>query len=234
MNQQSSSSSPSFIQIYALMQWLIKFPALTLMVMTRRDIGYRLLNPLILIAVFGLLAVVTILSIPGNESANQAPLLVFALIGFLSGIAQRIRRWRDVGRGVNHHTYYIGSSPLDFHWLPSFIRRNRRVARYIDPIVCAGIGLTLFPYSPALAAWLVFAAFCLRGFEDQVFQRERNRDLDLADSIHISEEQSRVLEQYEQARNAPQHQNSPGIPTGLGDDIQKKIHSQKHSNPSMN
>ncbi len=171
------------METFAFVQWAIKFPALTLMVITRRDIGYRLLNPLILIAVFGLLAVVTIVATPGNEAANPMHLLIFCGVGFFNGLAQRIRRWRDVNRGVASHSYYIGSSPFDFRWLPYFVRRNRRVSRYLEPALWAGIGLALFPYSRALAVWLVFAAFCLKGFEDQVFRRERNRDLDLGDNI---------------------------------------------------
>jgi hypothetical protein len=232
--KQQQSSGPSFVENLAFVQWAMKFPALTLMVLTRRDIGYRFLSPLMLIAVFGLLAVVATLATPGNEAAHPAHLLIFAGIGFASGIAQRIRRWRDVNRGVNHHSYYIGSSAFDFRWLPFFVRRNRRVARYIEPLFWAGLGFALLPFSRALALWLIFAAFCLRGFEDQVFRRLRNRDLDLMDSIIVAEDQALTLEQYEQAHHPPQHQNSPGIPTGLGDDIQKNIHSQKHNNPSLN
>lgn len=219
------------METFAFVQWAMKFPALTLMVLTRRDMGYRFLHPLMLIAVFGLLAVVTILATPGHEAAHPIHLLIFAGVGFANGIAQRIRRWRDVNRGVNHHSYYIGSSPFDFRWLPYFARRNRRPARYIEPLFWAGIGLTLFPFSRALAMWVIFAAFCLRGFEDQIFRRQRNRELDLSDNIIIAENQARVLEQYEQAQNPPQHQTSPGIPTGLGDDISKKV---QKNNPSLN
>lgn len=43
------------MESHAFVQWAMKFPALTLMVLSRPDIGYRLLNPLTLIAVFGLL-----------------------------------------------------------------------------------------------------------------------------------------------------------------------------------
>lgn len=211
------------MESYAFVQWGMKFPALTLTVFTRPDIGYRQLNPLTLLAVFGLLAVVTVLATPGNEAAHREHLLIFAGVGFVSGLVQRIRRWCDLNRGVINHSQYIGTSRFDFSWLPPFVRRNRRVARYVEPVFFAGIGLALLPYSRALAVWLIFAAFCLRGFEDQVFRRERNRDLDLMDSIIVAEEQTRVLELYEQANNPPQHQVSPGIPAGLGGDIEGHI-----------
>lgn len=221
------------METFAFVQWAIKFPALTLMVITRRDIGYRLVSPFTLIPAFGLLAVVAVLAMPGNAAAHPEHLLIFAGVGFANGLAQRIRRWRDVNRGVNHHSYYIGNSVFDFRWLPHSARRNRRAARYIEPFFWAGIGFALLPFSRALAVWLIFAAFCLRGFENQIFERQRNRELDLMDSVIVAENQARVLEQYEQSQNPPQPQASTGIPTGLGDDIAKKIHANKQ-NPSLN
>lgn len=230
--KQQQTSLPSFMETFAFAQWVIKFPALTLLVITRKDLGYRLVSTLTLIPVFGLLAIVTVLATPGHEAAHPEHLLIFAGIGFANGIAQRIRRWRDVNNGVNHHTYYIGNSVFDFRWLPYFARRNRRAARYIEPLFWAGLGFALLPFSRALAVWLIFAALCLRFFENEVFQRQRNRDLDLMDSVIIAERQGATLEHYEQAQK-PQQQTSTGIPTGLGEDIAKKISANKQ-NPSLN
>ena len=193
------------------------------MLILRRDIGYRLLNPLMLIAVTGCLAVIAVLATPNNEAARPLDLLIFAFVVLLIGLAQRIRRWWELDRNARQHSYFIGSSPFDFHWLPNFIRRNRRVARFVDPIVIAGVGVMLMPYTRALAMWLVFSAFCLRSQEHLVFRRQRNRDLDLSDSIIIAEQQTRILERFEQAPNAPQCQPDEGIPTGMGDDIQGHI-----------
>ena len=201
----------------------MQYPALTLMLVSRRDIGYRLLNPFKLIAVTGLLAVIAILSMPNNEAARPIDLLIFAFVAFLSGLAQRIRRWWDLNRNVQGHSYYIGSSAFDFQFLPDFVRRNRRAARYLDPIIFALIGVALLPYSRALATFLVFSAFCLKGSEDLVFRNHRNRQLDLSDSIFIAEQQLKTLEQMEQTQDAPQHQPDAGIPTGLAEDIQGHI-----------
>jgi hypothetical protein len=213
----------SFIQDFLFAQSLMQYPALTLMLVTRRDVGYRLLNPLKLIAVTGSLAVIAILSMPNNEAARPIDLLIFAFVAFLSGLAQRIRRWWDLNQNVQQHSYYIGSSAFDFEFLPDFVRRNRRVARYVDPLVFALIGVALLPISRALAIWLVFSAFCLKGQEDMVFRRQRNRDLDLSDSILIAEQQVKTLERMERTQDAPQHQPDAGVPTGMGDDIQGHI-----------
>ncbi len=229
------SQGPSFLQQYAFVQWGIQFPALTVITILRRDIGYRLVHPLKLIAVMGLLAVIAILAMPGNEDARPVDLLIFALISFALGIYQRIRRWFEMNSGVMEFTYYVGSSPFDFRWLPNFVRRNRRVARYVDPIFCAALGLALFPFSRALAMWLVFSGLALRSYEDQIFRRERNRDLDLVDSLIITQRQARVFEQYEQTLNERGQQTNSGVPTGLGEDIESQIKiSIKRRKPKAN
>jgi len=144
------------------------------------------------------------------------------------GMAQRFRRWVEFGRGIHRYSYDIGDSILDFSWLPNIVRRNRKVARYGDALVCAGLGFALLPYSRALALYLIFAAFSLRHLEDQVFQRQRSRDLDLVDSVLIAEDQTRTLDELEQTAT-PQHQPSQGIPSGMGSDIQDSIRQQQRT-----
>jgi hypothetical protein len=215
---------PTFAQQYAMAQAFMKFPALTLMVFLRRDLGYRLLNPLVLFAVFGVLAVIAILAMPGNEAARPVDLLIFAGLGFFSGLAQRFRRWREMERNVRQHSYYIGTSPFDQHWMPVFFRRHRRTARILDPVVCAAIGLALLPFSRALALWLIFSAFCLRAHEDGIFNRERNEQLDTSDSLIESEIQGQTVESFSQPPDPNQNPPAePSVPTGLGDDIQTHL-----------
>ena len=223
MNQPQKPLITSILENVGFAKWLTQFPALTLMVLLRRDIGYRLLNIGVLTAVFGILAIVTVLATPGNESANTTPLLVFAGIGYFNGIAQKIRRWRSMNRGIVIHSYYLGSSPFAFPWLPDFMLRNRRVARFGDPIICAIIGLSLFSFSHALSVWVTFSAFCLRAYEHQIFQRELHRGFDFEDSIIEAEI---VIEQQNPAPNASQNQETSGIPSGLGNDIKSKIRSK--------
>ena len=204
------------------------------MVILRRDIGYRLLNPAVLMAVFGLLAVVAILATPGNEDARPVDLLIFAVLGFFCGIAQRIRRWWDLERNVRQHSYYIGNSRFDQRWLPAFFRRNRRAARIIEPLFCAAVGFILLPYSRSLAIWLIFSGFCLRAYEDTVYRRERSQRLDTMDSLIESEIQGEHVEQFEPSMSDRSQQTAPGLPTGLGNDIQERIKRNKQNNPPLN
>lgn len=219
---------PTFMQQYAMAQAFMKFPALTLMVFLRRDLGYRLLNPLVLIAVFGVLAVVAILAMPGNEAARPVDLLIFAGLGFLSGIAQRIRRWLEMERNVRQHSYYIGSSPFNQRWLPDFFRRHRRTARLLDPLFCAAIGLSLLPFSRALAMWLIFSAFCLRAYEDGIFNRERTQELDISDGLIESKIQGDNVEHFSEPTGPGQNPPAEaGVPTGIADDIHEHVKRRK-------
>jgi hypothetical protein len=223
------TEGPSLRQHYAFVQWAVQFPALTVSLWLRRDIGYRLIHPAKLFAVAGIVFVVAILATPGNEDARPADLAVFAVLTFAIGMYQRIKRWSELNRGIQQYSYYTGTSAFSsFRWLPHFVRRNRRPERFLDPFVCALIGLAFLPVSRALGMWLVFSAFCLRSFQHQVFMRQRNLDLDMIDSIVISELQSQVLDQYEQEYGAPQHQTDNAVPTGMSEDVQTSI-GQRHA-----
>jgi hypothetical protein len=222
----------SFAQKYADAVWLARFPALTILTLLRKDLGYRILSPLALFAVNGILALVAILAMPGSHDGGPLALLLFAILSFLSGMSQRFKKWREWNRNVRSHSYYLGSSPFNFKWLPEFCRQNGRVERFFDPIVCALVGLVLLPSLPALALWIGFSSACLRVFEHAVFMRERNRDMDIFDSIAISQHVALVIEPTEHttAKGQPPQQ---GIQVGLGPDIAEKIKLRKMKNNSM-
>ena len=213
---------------FHFVQWLMQFPSLSVMVFLRRDIGYRILHPGILAAVTGALVTVTVLSAPDNPDARPMDLLVFALLFFVIGMYQRIKRWTDLKRGIIQHSHYIGSSPFDFRWLPRFCRINRRIPRFVDPIFCTVLGMVLFPVSRALSMWLVFSGLCLRSYEYQINRRQLNYDLDMMDSLVMSARQAHIMEQYDGTPNS-QPQPAAGIPTGLADDIRDHIRNRKSS-----
>jgi hypothetical protein len=215
------------MQKFAMAEWFMQFPSLTLCVFLRNDIGYRLLNPGVLLAVFGLLAVVAILAMPGNQTARPVALLIFAVLGFFKGIAQKIRRWRDLERNVRQHSYYVGTSPFD-QWLPAFFRHNRRTARLLDPLVCAAIGLALLPIFRALALWIIFSAFCLAAHENAIFNRKRTQELDTADGLIDSQIQGEHVERYSEPSDAGQTPPAEaGVQTGIADDISEQVKKQK-------
>ena len=212
----------SFFQDYQTAKWITQFPALTLLVFYRRDLGYRLLNPLVLLIVNGLLFVIGVLAQPGNEEAQPICLAIFAAMSFTCGLVQRMMRWWQLDKAARLHSEYIGSSPLAFHWLPAVLLNKRRVERFVDCFVWFLIALACFSFSRALGCYLIFASCCLRAFEFQVHCRERDRDLDMTDSLIISERQSRTVEQFD-SPNVASPRSTGAIPTGLSADIQENL-----------
>jgi hypothetical protein len=205
-------------------KWLLHFPALTVMVWLRRDIGYRLLNPIGLTAVTGFLFVISALAQPDDPDNQPVFLLLFAVMTLLLGISQRTKRWQEINLGVRQHSYYLGSSPFEkLRWLPMSCRRNRRIARIIDPIFCILIGFALIPVSRGLAMWLIFSGVCLRVFEYEVHIRERNQSLDIVDNLIVADRQTVIVEQFEPSPGVAPQQPTTGVPTGIGDDIRDKI-----------
>ncbi len=208
-------------------QWWMMYPALTVMVFIRRDMGYRFLNPKHLLSVTGPLAIFSALVGPTHPGTNPQDLFWFAVLSLSLGLAQRGKRWKELKAGSVQHSYYIGSSPFDYRWLPDWCRRDRRMARIFDPIFCAGIGVWVFPSSSVLSYWLMFAAVSLRGYEHAVYRKELNRDMDIIDSLIISQVHSKTVEHFEGPPQSQPQQPSAGIPTGLAPDIQEQIKRRK-------
>ena len=217
------SGGTTFSQQMNVVNKLMRVSALTVMVYLRRDLGYRFLNPVHLFCINGTLILVAILNKPAHPELRLDDVILFAIFAFLIGMGQRNKRYRELKRGIMKHSYYIGTSHLDFIWLPNFVRRNRKIARLVDPAFCALAGLILLPYSRALAFWLIFAAFCLRSVEYEVNVREHSMDLDMIDSLIVSGAQHQNVEHFDELPAARQQQPITGIPTGLSSDIQQHL-----------
>ena len=202
-------------------KWLMSFPALTVMLLLRSNLGYRLLNPL---ALFGVSFAMAVIATWAAETTPYADaLMLFAGLVFIGGIAERAKRWRELRRGMRLHSYYIGDSHLQRLKLPGFLRRNRRVERFIDPLICLLAGFPLVQFIPALGGWILFSGLCLRIVEDAVWKKQIERDLDTLDGMIESEVQEEVLEQYSVRIHQPSQGQGEGIPTGYAADVQKTI-----------
>jgi hypothetical protein len=214
---------PTFRESYATAKWLMQFPALSVMVFFRHDLGYRLLDSTRILCLTIFLVFFGVLAQPGNEGAEPIALFYFGICFFVLAVAQRIKRWFQFNRAVRQHSYYIGTSPFAFRWLPAFMHRNRRVARFIDPLFCAVIGIAFYPLSHALTCWLVFSAFCLRAYEYIIHERDRNLEMDSIDGLINAENQGQTVEQFETVQDTRPQQQATGIPTGLGQDVREHI-----------
>jgi len=221
---QQPSLYESLTQNFYTAQWLMQFPALTVMVWLRHDLGYRMVSPARIVPVTGFLFVISVMASNGNPDDRLWGLLIFALLTLALGIYQRMRGWFELGRKVKRHSYDLGTSLFNkFRWIPEFLRRERRLERFIDPLVSMLIGFAVLPLSHALGMWLVFSGFCLRAYEFSVLMRDRNLSSDILDGMIRSEQQNETVEEFEATSAWHRQKNSDGIPTGLSDDIESQV-----------
>ena len=213
-----------------LASWLTRFPALTVIVLLRGDVGYRLLEPKHLFATNGLLAFVAYLFHETYPEGHLEWLFLFAIFSCLSGLTQRTKRWTEYKKGLFSHSFYIGTSGFEVLPLPKCFKRERRLGRIADPLCCAATGYALLPTCHALALWLLFSAMCLSVYEAAVYQKELNKKLDVLDGLRESNIHTRDVETFEQApppQKPTKSHSQVGIPTGIGPDIATQIKRRK-------
>ncbi len=204
-------------------QWLCSFPALTSMVLLRHHIGFRMLGAGVLVMTFMLVGLGKI-----AQDGISGPLFyAYAAFFLFRALQQRFKRWREFRRGVLvHSSYYIGDSIFEPWPWPQFMRRERRIARFIDPAFAITVGLLLLPVCPLFGLWIAFSGLCLRFFETFVYERDTEREMDTADAIIDAQNHLRLANHFsvrvEQLENRTS-QTESGIPTGYAADVQNTI-----------
>jgi len=132
-------------------QALALIPAVGAMLLFRRDIGCRMLNPAWLVTVSVATGAV---GFAAGETPDGIVLIAYAFAILVAGFTQRIRRLREFRRGESPHTYYLGTSDLEALPFLGSLRRNRRVERFFDPLCCIVAGLAVFDFAPFSGMWL--------------------------------------------------------------------------------
>lgn len=238
--QQPPVEKFSFKDQVNAVNWIMNLASLTLIVIMRRDCGFRFLNSFHLIGTaLGLLVICSLTQEPDYRPIDLA---IFALAMLATAFGQKFRRWREIGKANPEHSYYMGTSCFQFRWLPRFLKRNRRMARFFDPLFCFCVGLIFATVSHALGLWVMFAALCLRFVEYRAWQNYLMMQLDIGDGTADAEMHSRIVDKLTTptAQMRTQQQGAEAISTGMGDDIQEKIKRRKQaqkpppdSNPAL-
>jgi hypothetical protein len=226
--QQSEFAKLPLWRKIEIVEWWARLPALTLLVFLRSGLGMRLLNPFWLAGVT--LFIMVVVSLTG-ENRRPDDLLIFALAALTLGLYQRFNGWQKLRRGVQQHSYYIGTSFLERLPLPGYFRQNRRISRHLEPLLCGLVGLLLSPYTPALGWWIIFAAICLRAVEHSVFRVELRRQLDTLDGLIDSEVQGETVEHFSSPSDRQQAEAAQGVATGLAADIHARIKARTSQPP---
>lgn len=204
-------------------EWLIWLPALSAAVLIRKDIGGRMLHRGYISGVSLVMFLLSLLALPRD---GATALRIYAGVVFVVGFAYAIKRWMEFNQGCKQNSHYIGTSPFNF--MPALFRRNRRTARFLDPMFIFLCGALLLPGFPAVGLWLMFAAICLGTIEAQAWTNWRREQMDMVDGLVLAEVKSETVEKFEQAPARQQRQEA-AIATGLGDDIARKIEQKRRN-----
>ncbi len=211
-----------------IVQYLAIFPAITIMVFMRRKVGFRMLKPSRLIGMaFFLWIIGDIFSMlpftkPPGFIYDRFPLLLLA-VGFL----ERYRRWKELCNGERWHTMSPGISYFELLPLPAILKSHRRIYRFVDPAACFILSM-LFGifFSQPLARWFAVSSFALFIYEQTLFEKQLDRDLDILDGLVAAEVQAETVKHFEGPQPDDEQrtlEDTAGIPTGVSFDIHKQI-----------
>jgi hypothetical protein len=216
-----------------IIQYLALFPALSIMVFIRRKIGFRLLKPSWLIGIAMFLWFI--------NGITDLGFLIFQPAGFLFaefpwvmlafGFFERYRRWKELCNGERWHTMSPGISYLEVLPLPAFLKSHRRIYRFVEPIGCfIGAMLIGIFFSEALARWIAFSSICLFIYEQTLYEKQLERDLDVLDSLIAAEVQGETVEHFSGEQPEAKERSireTGGIPTGVAFDIHRQIERRR-------
>lgn len=231
MNTQNQKfEEMTWLQRIDLIRTLSLFPAITVMVFIRRRIGFRMVRP----AWIGFLAAI-MLVVPAVAHQVAQPfaalMMAYALAMLGLGLWQRRQQWKALCSGQRWHTYSPGISYLESLPLPLFFRSHGRVRRFLDPaavgIVALLVGLLL---SHGLGVWLMFSAFFLYVYEQNLYEKQLAQSLDTLDGLVVAEVQDETVKFFEGNPSEEQHrtlEETAGIPTGLAPDIARHVETRR-------
>jgi hypothetical protein len=144
---------------------------------------------------------------------------------------ERYRRWRELCNGERWHTLSPGISYLELLPLPAFFKAHRRIYRFLDPLACFIFSMFFGAFvSQPLARWFAFSSFALFIYEQTLFEKQLDRDLDILDGLVAAEVQTETVEHFagpqadEQRRTL---EDTAGIPTGVAFDIHRQIEKRR-------
>ncbi len=208
-----------------LIRTLSLFPAITVMVFIRRRIGFRMMKPTWLIVLTIIMLLVASM-FPQFTAPHGIFMAAYALAMLGLGLWQHWQRWCELCRGERWHTCSPGISYLESLPLPPVLKSHRRVNRFIDPAAVAVVGLLIgLLLSHGLGVWIMFSAFFLYVFEQDLYEKQLNRDLDTLDGLFAAEVQGETVEFFTGGVTEEQRtlEETAGIPTGLAPDIAKQV-----------
>jgi len=207
---------------------ILAIPSLSIMVLFRRKIGYRTLQPWMLFIIFFVLFALgggPALSGTLTEDASPARYLTVLAACVVTGLGMfwRWRAWQDIKRGVRWHTKSRGISHLHsvLPMLTEYV-----VQRYVEPFICMVAGIIFLHVSTPFGFWLFFSGASLAAMESMIHDIQINNALDQLDGIvegEIAEENHAYFTQNQANINSPSIEAMSGIAVGFSPELQQQV-----------
>lgn len=162
----------------------------SVLVLLRRNIGVRLLQPWVGVAISLTIMIIgyATASVPSanqNMEVGGAAMMIFGMVVGLLFQARRKESLKVSLNPDNHiHTKSRGESVLY-----PFFQRLRipewKVQRYVEPflVLCAGLTFLILIHWSVLGWWLMISASCLSHVESKALRDYENKVMDVRDSI---------------------------------------------------
>ncbi len=205
---------------------VLAVPSLTVMVLLRRKIGYRTIQPWMLLIAFCALAAMggwSLVAGSFGSSGGVGNYLMIAVAFAVTALAiiQRRSAWSSIKRGQRWHTKSRGISYLSALPFPEHI-----VQRFIEPAVCFVVGLLLLVTLSKMAGlWLIFSGLCLAVLEAIIYDIQLNNLLDQLDGMVEAEVAAENQEFFTQdkAKEAPSIEQMSGITVGFAPELNQLV-----------
>jgi hypothetical protein len=236
MAEQNSSQGgrpTTFAEKRATIEAFSWCPALMISVFIRRRLGFRALKP-VWLETMGWILLFLAYAFPAQAAPFPPALMLFAIAMVGMGHWERFKRWREICNGQRWHTYSTGVSYLERLQLPPFFFANRRIYRWLDPLLCLLLAIPAFLLSHLFGAVIVICGACLAITENAFWERTLAQNLDILDGLLAGEVQVEVAKFFQQGPTGGDAggriltlDQTSGIPTGLAPDIHRQIELQK-------
>jgi hypothetical protein len=203
-------------------------PSLPLALMFRRNLGFRVLRPWIILLALLIVNTVAFLAVAAAIAAPSKAVggLILYAIGFgtlVAGIYWRSAAWKLIKRQQLWHSRSRGVSYLSkvLPW------REDIVQRYVEPAIGLVVGLVLLPLYFLLGLWFIGASVCLYLCEQFIYDLQLNVMLDQYDGIidaEVAAENSAVLSAQGQP---PTIEKSSGVSVVVAPELQQLIEQRR-------
>lgn len=211
---------------------LLAVPSLSVMLLFRRKLGYRTIQPWMLFIIFFVLAaagsgpaLLGTLSADINPARYITTLAAFGVAGL--GIFWRWSAWQSIKRGERWHTKSRGISYL--HTLVPMLSEHI-VQRYVEPFICMFVGLVFLSVSTPFGAWLFFSGAALAVMETLIYDIQLNNMLDQLDGLveaEVFQENQAFFQQAQPGAEAPQIEAMAGVSVGFSPELQQMVAQRK-------